>query len=99
MSEFYVGVAAFLLLTIVVGMLRVLLGPTPGDRILSAQLFGTTGVATLLLLAQGLSSPPLRNVALVLALLSALSAIAFVRRAWVPAERPDAASRSREGEG
>jgi multicomponent Na+:H+ antiporter subunit F len=82
MTGIYLGVAAFLLLTIVVGMIRILLGPTPADRILSAQLFGTTGVTALLLMAQGFSSPPLRNVALVLALLAALAAAAFVRRAW-----------------
>ena len=82
MTTFYLGVAVFLLLNIFGGLARVLRGPTPADRMLSAQLFGTTGVAILLLLAEALSSPPLRDVALVLALLSAVAVAAFVRRAW-----------------
>ncbi|TCJ18423.1 pH regulation protein F [Rubrobacter taiwanensis] len=86
MSGLYLGVASFLLLTIVVGLIRIVRGPTPADRILAAQLFGTTGVAALLLLAQGVSSPPLRDVALVLALLAAFAAAAFVRRAWTGGE-------------
>lgn len=82
MNELYLGLATFLLLNILVGMVRVLRGPTPADRMLSAQLFGTTGVAALLLLAQALSAASLRDVALVLALLSALAMVAFVRRTW-----------------
>ncbi len=82
MDELYLGVSAFLLLNVLAGLIRVLRGPTPADRMLSAQLFGTTGVATLLLLAQALSAPALRDVALVLALLSAVAMVAFVRRAW-----------------
>lgn len=89
MDEFYVGVAVFLLLNILVGLARVLLGPTSADRMLSAQLFGTTGAATLLLLAQGLSAPPLRDVALVLVLVSVVAAVAFVRRTWSGAEGED----------
>lgn len=76
-----------MLLNIFAGLVRVLRGPTPADRMLSAQLFGTTGVAILLLLAEALSAPALRDVALVLALLSAVAVAAFVRRAWgVPGE-------------
>ena len=82
MTAFYLGVAVFLLLNIFAGLVRVLLGPTPADRMLSAELFGTTGVAILLLLSEALSAPALRDVALVLALLSAVAVVAFVRRAW-----------------
>ena len=82
MSGFYVAVSAFLFATVLAGLVRVVLGPTPADRMLAAQLFGTTGVAVLLLLAQALTAPPLRDVALVLALLSVLAVIAFVLRAW-----------------
>ena len=82
MTGFYVAVSAFLLATVLASLVRVVLGPTPADRMLAAQLFGTTGVAVLLLLAQALSAPPLRDVALVLALLSVLAVIAFVLRAW-----------------
>ena len=86
MAELYVGVAAFLLLNILVGLIRVLRGPTPADRMLAAQLFGTTGVAILLLLSQALAVPAIVDVALVLALLGAVAAVVFVLRAW---QRPE----------
>lgn len=79
MSEFVLAVALFLLLNIVAGLLRVWRGPTAPDRMLAAQLFGTTGVAILLLLAEGLSTPPLRDVAIVAAMLASISTVVFVR--------------------
>jgi multicomponent Na+:H+ antiporter subunit F len=53
---------------------------------LAAQLFGSTGVAMLLLLAAGLAKPALRDVALVLALLAAMATVVFVQRVWVAVE-------------
>lgn len=82
MSAFFVGVAAFLLLNLAAGLLRVVRGPTAADRMLAAQLFGTTAVAILLLLAEGMGSPSLRDIALVFALLAAVAAVAFVQRVW-----------------
>lgn len=82
MNEFLVAVAIFLLLTVLAGLLRILRGPTPADRMLAAQLFGTTGVAILLLLGKGLRLPALRDVALVFVLLGALATVAFVKRFW-----------------
>ena len=73
--------ASFLLLTLVVGAVRIALGPTEADRMLSAQLFGTTGVATLVLLAHARPDEALVDVALVFSLLAAVASIAFVRRA------------------
>jgi multicomponent Na+:H+ antiporter subunit F len=73
------SLAAFLLLTLAAGLVRVVRGPTPADSMLAAQLFGTTGVAILLLLAEALASPALRDAALVLALLAVLATVAFVR--------------------
>ncbi|WP_339799495.1 monovalent cation/H+ antiporter complex subunit F [uncultured Marinobacter sp.] len=73
-------VAAFLLLTLLVGLLRIWLGPRPADRLLASQLFGTTGVALLLVLAQAQQMPALRDVALTLALLAVLATVAFVTR-------------------
>ncbi len=84
MEILYSGMALFLLLTLVAGLWRVLRGPTAADRMLAAQLFGTTAVACVLLLAQAIDQPPLRDVALVFALLAAVTAVAFVRRAWAP---------------
>jgi multicomponent Na+:H+ antiporter subunit F len=73
------ALAFFLLLNVFGGLVRVLRGPTAADRMLAAQLFGTTGVAILLLLAEGLGQPALRDVALVFALLAAVAAAVFVR--------------------
>jgi multicomponent Na+:H+ antiporter subunit F len=80
MSAFLLASALFLLITIAAGMVRVLRGPTDGDRMLAAQLFGTTGVAILLLLAEALEEPALVDVALVFALLAAVATVAFVRQ-------------------
>jgi multicomponent Na+:H+ antiporter subunit F len=82
MTLLYLLLATYLLLNIIVALLRILRGPTPADRMLAALLFGTTGVAVLLLLAEALLQPALRDVALVLTVLAALAVLAFVRRAW-----------------
>lgn len=82
MQTFNFAVAIFLLLNIGAGLFRILHGPSAADRMLAAQLFGTTSVAILLLLAQASENAALRDVALLLALLAAVTAVAFVRRAW-----------------
>lgn len=82
------ALAIFLLLNLVVALVRVARGPTPADRLLAALLFGTTGVAILLLLADVMRQPALVDVALVFALLAAISGAAFARRAWRE-EAPD----------
>ena len=71
--------AALLLLTLLVGLWRVLLGPGRVDRLLAVQLFGTTGTALLLVLAQWQGTPALRDAALVLALLAAIVSAALVQ--------------------
>ena len=80
------SLALFLLLNLIAGMWRVLRGPTVADRMLAAQLFGTTSVAALLLLAQATNKAALRDVALVLALLAAVTAVAFAQRTWLERE-------------
>ena len=82
MQTLYLALAVFLLLNIGAGMWRILRGPTAADSMLAAQLFGTTAVAILLLLAQATGNAALRDVALVFALLAAVTAVAFVQRAW-----------------
>lgn len=82
MEKLYLSIALLLLLTLVAGLWRVLRGPTPADRMLAAQLFSTTAVACILLLAQAFDQAPLRDVALVFALLATVAAVAFVCRAW-----------------
>jgi multicomponent Na+:H+ antiporter subunit F len=78
------ALALFLLTNLVAGLWRVLRGPTPADRMLTAQLFGTTAVAVLLLLAEASGRAFVRDVALVFALLAVVTVVAFVRRAWRP---------------
>ena len=81
MPEWSLGVAFFLLLNFIAGLGRVLRGPTAADSMLAVQLFGTTGVAILLLLASTLG-PALHDVALVFALLAAVVTVAFVQHPW-----------------
>ncbi|WP_211364236.1 monovalent cation/H+ antiporter complex subunit F [Propionivibrio limicola] len=74
-------VALFLLVNLVIALLRAARGPTVADRMLMALLFGSTGVGILVLLSAH-GGTPLIDVALTLALLAAISGIAFARRAW-----------------
>jgi multicomponent Na+:H+ antiporter subunit F len=78
-EQLYLGFALFLLLNLVGGLARILRGPTRADRMLAAQLFGTTAVGVLLLLAAGSGQESLLDVALVFALLAAVNALVFVR--------------------
>tara|TARA_R110000823_G_scaffold171736_7_gene304139 strand:- start:13091 stop:13387 length:297 start_codon:yes stop_codon:yes gene_type:complete len=73
------ALGAILVLTIVAGLWRVWRGPAPADRLLAVQLFGTTGTALLLIMAQWQGQPALRHVALVLALLAAAVSAALVQ--------------------
>lgn len=82
MHYVYFGMSLFLLINLGAGLWRVAAGPSVADRMLAAQLLGTTAVTILLLLAEAGVNPSLRDVALVVALLSAVSAIAFVQRVW-----------------
>ncbi len=88
MQTLYFALTLFLLLNLGAGMWRILRGPTAADRMLIAQLFGTTAVAMLLLLAQATGNIALRDVALVFALLAAVTAVAFVQRGW-PVQETD----------
>ncbi len=72
--------ATALLLTLLVGLIRVWRGPRAEDRMLAGQLFGTTGVAILLVLAARNNAPSLRDIALVLAALAIVTVATFVGR-------------------
>ncbi|MBZ4394148.1 monovalent cation/H+ antiporter complex subunit F [Myxococcus faecalis] len=95
MHELRTGLALFLLLNILAGMVRVVRGPTLTDRFIVAQLFGTTGVGVLVLLAGNEGSAPLRDVALIFALLAPVTVVAFVRFA-VGSDAEDARARGEE---
>ena len=77
MTELFLLSALGLVLSLFLGLLRVLLGPGAGDRMLATQLIGTAGVGILLLLSALLDQPALLDVALLLALLAAVTATAF----------------------
>ena len=81
MSSFLIGAACFVLTATALGLLRILRGPADADRMTAAQLLGTGGVATLLLLAAAVQSPAIVDVALLLALLAAFASVAFVNSA------------------
>ena len=66
-----------LMLSLLLGLVRVLLGLGAGNRMLATQLIGTAGVGLLLLLGSLLEQPALVDVALILALLAAVAAAAF----------------------
>lgn len=68
----------FLIINLVAGMLRVYRGPTRADRMLAALLFSTTTVAALLILAEWMALPALRNVALLIVMLASILSLAFV---------------------
>lgn len=78
MSLFFLIIICFLLLVLALGLIRVFKGPTPTDRMLSAQLLGTIGVAILILSSINMANEALLNVALTLALLSPISLIAYI---------------------
>ena len=89
MLYFYLLMALFLFLNILVGLFRVFIGPTRADRMLAAQLFGTAGTAICLLLAEALHMDGVRDTALVFVILSVMAVIAFVRRLSAKNERSE----------
>ena len=82
-------VAFFLLLNLAAALERAARGPTPADRMVSALLFGSTGVGILVLMAFADGTKALIDVALILALLAAITGVAFAQRAWVAEEEDE----------
>ena len=81
MASFLFGAAGFVLTTVALGLVVILRRPAEVDHMMAAQLLGTGGVAILLLLATATDTPPIVDVALLLALFAAFAAVAFVRSA------------------
>jgi multicomponent Na+:H+ antiporter subunit F len=81
MASFLVGAAGFVLTMVALGLVVILRRPAEVDHMMAAQLLGTGGVAMLLLLAVATGTPPIVDVALLLALFAAFAAVAFVRSA------------------
>lgn len=80
MTGFLAWAALALMLSLLLGLVRVLRGPSAADRLMAAQLLGTTGVGLLLLLGPVLGSAALIDVALVLALLAVVAVAALTGR-------------------
>jgi multicomponent Na+:H+ antiporter subunit F len=81
MDGLRLAVEVLLLLTLLAGLVRAARGPTLADRMIVAQLFGTTCVAVLLLHSAAPAQAALRDVAIIFALLSFIAVAAFVRLA------------------
>jgi multicomponent Na+:H+ antiporter subunit F len=80
MTEFLTVALGFILAILAVGLVRILRGPGDADRMMAAQLIGTSGIAALLLLGTVSGVPAAVDVALTLALLAAFTSIAFVKK-------------------
>lgn len=72
--------ALVLALSLGLGLIRIFKGPDVEDRMMAIQLVGTTGVGLLLLFGPLLEMASSIDVALVLALLAAVSVAALTRR-------------------
>ncbi|HTR06699.1 MAG TPA: monovalent cation/H+ antiporter complex subunit F [Paraburkholderia sp.] len=79
MADVLIAVCAAVLLMVAVGLLSVLRGPTRADRMMAAQLFGTGGIAALLLVGTATGVEAVVDVALTLAVLAAFASVAFVK--------------------
>jgi multicomponent Na+:H+ antiporter subunit F len=87
-SEFLLATAGVILFTVAIGLARILSGPGDADRLMAAQLIGTGGIASLLLIAVATGANGVEDVALGLALLAAFASAAFVNSAS-SGEAPD----------
>jgi len=87
MSELLLAAAGLIVLTVAVGLARVLRGSDDAERLMAVQLLGTGGIAALLLIAYATDVPGVEDVALGLALLAAFATIAFVN--LIDAEQGD----------
>lgn len=86
MSGILFAAAVIVLATVGLGLARILWGPGDADRMMAAQLLGTGGVATLLLLGAATGAEGAVDVALTIALLAAFASVAFFRSATEPAD-------------
>ena len=82
MKALYFGVALVLLATVILGLGHVFRQPGRAESLLAALLFGSTGVALVLVLGKGLGLAGALDIALVFALLAAVLGVAFVLRGW-----------------
>jgi multicomponent Na+:H+ antiporter subunit F len=84
MAEFLFATSVFVLVTVALGLVRVLRGPADADRMMAAQLLGSGGIAALLLLGAAAGVDTVIDLALALALLAAFATVAFAKFAASP---------------
>ncbi len=72
LTDFLLATAGVILFTVAVGLVRILSAPADADRIMAAQLIGTGGIGSLLLIAAATGVRGVEDVALGLALLRRL---------------------------
>jgi len=84
----FLVVAAVILFSILLGLVRVVFGNEPVDRMMAAQLLGTGGVGVLVALAAATGEAVLVDVALVFAALASVTVVAFIHRIWRVGEGP-----------
>ncbi|MFD2183478.1 monovalent cation/H+ antiporter complex subunit F [Rhodoplanes azumiensis] len=82
MNEFLTAAVGLILMSLAVGLVRVLRGPGDADRMMAAQLVGTCGIAALLIVGVIGATAAAIDVALVLALLAAFAGAAFAGAAF-----------------
>ncbi|WPL17176.1 putative monovalent cation/H+ antiporter subunit F [Thiorhodovibrio winogradskyi] len=78
MSGFLSLAGLFILLTVLLGLVRILRGPGDDQRLMAVQLLGSGGLAALLLLGSVIDLTGATDLALLLALLAAFAAVALV---------------------
>lgn len=74
--------AVIIITTVALGLYRIERGPTGADRMLASMLFGTSGIALTLVLGAVSDMLSLLDMALVFAILTSVTTVAFVKRAW-----------------
>jgi multicomponent Na+:H+ antiporter subunit F len=94
MASFLFGAAGFVLTMVALGLVVILQRPAEIDHMMAAQILGTGGVTILILLAAATETPPIVDVALLLALFAAFAAVAFVRST---SDRPNKVSKASGG--
>ena len=89
MTAFLSIAAALLAISLGLGLVRGFRGPAIEDRMMSAQLVGTSGVGLLLLFGFLLDMPASIDIALVLALLAAVAVVALTQQERFSRSRHD----------
>lgn len=77
MTSYLFFAALFVIAMVAFGLFGIARDGRGADMILAVQLIGSGGAAVLLLLAVATATPPIVDVALILALLAAFAAVAF----------------------